>query len=240
MGVLTHHGAARAHLHVLGASRTMVRQLAHEIKNPLGGLRGAAQLLERRLPESDRDYTGVIIREADRLTALVDSLLGPATHPRPLWLNVHEALFDVERLVSAEAPPTVTVVTDYDPSLPAVIVDRSEVVQAVLNVVRNALQALEGKGSLTLRTRSASQVVLRGVTQALMVRVDVEDDGPGVPEALRETLFYPLVTGRRDGTGLGLPTAQELVNRQGGTIEYVSEPGRTVFSILLPVEAERR
>jgi two-component system nitrogen regulation sensor histidine kinase GlnL len=223
-----------------GVSRTMIRQLAHEIKNPLGGLRGAAQLLERRLPESERDYTGVIIREADRLARLVDEMLGPDSHPRPLWLNVHEAVFDVERLVAAEAPDGVTVVGDYDPSLPDVIVDRNEVIQALLNIARNALQSLGQQGRLMLRTRSASNVVIRGVHKALMVRIDVEDDGPGVPDALRETLFFPLVTGRPDGTGLGLPTAQELINRQGGSVEYRSEPGRTVFSIMLPVEADKR
>jgi two-component system nitrogen regulation sensor histidine kinase GlnL len=222
----------------LGASRTMVRQMAHEIKNPLGGIRGAAQLLDRRLPENERDYTGVIIREADRLTALVNSLLGPATRPDRVALNVHEVLFDVERLIAAEASGEVTVLTDYDPSLPAVFIDRGEVVQALLNIARNALQALTDGGRLTFRTRSVSQIVVRDARRQTQVRVDVEDDGPGVPESLRDTLFYPLVTGRRDGTGLGLPTAQELINRQGGTIDYESAPGRTVFSITLPVETD--
>lgn len=225
-----------ANLVQLDANRTMVRQLAHEIKNPLGGLRGAAQLLERRLEEDAREYTGVIMREADRLTQLVDSLLGPPKRSRPVWVNIHEPLDDLVRLVRAEAPGAVQVSTDYDPSLPPVMIDRHEVIQAIHNLVRNALQAMEDQGCLRIRTRVVSQAVVYGEYRSNMVRVDIEDNGPGVPNAVRESLFYPLVTGRRDGTGIGLPTALELISRQRGSIEFVSEPGCTVFSVLLPAE----
>ncbi len=225
-----------ANLVQLDANRTMVRQLAHEIKNPLGGLRGAAQLLERRLAEDGREYTGIIMREADRLTQLVDSLLGPARRSRPAWVNVHEPLDDLVRLVRAETPETIEVSTDYDPSLPHVLIDRDEVIQAIHNLVRNALQSMGDQGRLRVRTRAVSQAVVYGEYRSRMVRVDIEDDGPGVPESLRESLFFPLVTGRRDGTGIGLPTALELISRQRGSIEFVSESGRTVFSVLLPAE----
>lgn len=220
----------------LGANRNMVRQLAHEIKNPLGGLRGAAQLLARRLPDEAQEYTGVIMREADRLTQLVDALLGPPTRSRPAWTNVHEPLNDLIRLARAEAGSGIEVVSDYDPSLPPVLIDRSEVMQALLNIVRNALEALAGRGRLVLRTRVVSQAVVHGEYRSKMVRVDIEDDGPGVPDSLRDSLFFPLVTGRRDGTGIGLPTALELISRQRGSIEFESEPGRTVFTVLLPAQ----
>ncbi|MEM9384072.1 MAG: nitrogen regulation protein NR(II) [Pseudomonadota bacterium] len=225
-----------ANLVQLDANRTMVRQLAHEIKNPLGGLRGAAQLLERRLGEDGREYTGIIMREADRLTQLVDSLLGPPRRSRPAWVNVHEPLDDLVRLVRADELTRVQIVTDYDPSLPNVLIDRDEVIQAIHNLVRNALQAMNEAGRLRVRTRAVSQAVVYGEYRSNMVRVDIEDDGPGVPESLRESLFFPLVTGRRDGTGIGLPTALELISRQRGSIEYESKPGRTVFSVLLPAE----
>ncbi len=229
-----------------GASRSMIRQLAHEIKNPLGGLRGAAQLLERRLPEGElHDYTGVIMREADRLTVLVDKLLGPATAPTVTQVNVHELLHDVQRLIEAEAPSGVSVRVDFDPSLPSVSIDRDEMVQACLNLARNALQALPPTGWILFRTRAITQTIIQNKRYALGVRIDVEDNGPGVPEQLQETMFFPLISGRRDGTGIGLPVAQELVRRQGGVIDYSRAPPdhehpvpRTVFSICLPLELE--
>ncbi len=227
-----------------GVSRSMVRQLAHEIKNPLGGLRGAAQLLERRLPQGGlQDYTGVIMREADRLTVLVDKLLGPATAPSVEQVNIHELLHDVQRLIEAEAPPGVIVRVDFDPSLPSVLIDRDEMVQACLNLARNALQALPPTGWILFRTRAITQATIQDRRYSLGVRIDVEDNGPGVSEQLQETMFYPLVSGRRDGTGIGLPVAQELVRRQGGVINYSRAPAdhehpvaRTVFSICLPLE----
>ncbi|NBU24486.1 MAG: PAS domain-containing protein [Gammaproteobacteria bacterium] len=226
----------------LEGSRMMTRQLAHEIKNPLGGVRGAAQLLERQLPDPAlREYTGVIINEADRLTALVDGMLGPARAPQKSQLNIHEICEHVFRLLQAEARPDVTLERDYDPSVPEGEFDRNQLVQALLNLARNALQAVgQGagdRGRIVLRTRAVANVHIGLARHRLAVRVDVVDDGPGVPDGIRGSLFYPLVTGRANGTGLGLAVAQEIVTRNGGSIEFESEPGRTVFSLMLPLAA---
>jgi two-component system nitrogen regulation sensor histidine kinase GlnL len=221
----------------LDATRSLARQLAHEIRNPLGGLRGAAQLLGRQLDRPEQhEYVDVILREADRLVALADRMLGPGGMPGRRAVNIHDPLQHVARLIAAEYGPGLTFVEDFDPSLPLLNADRDELVQALLNVVRNAAQAVEGAGRIRLRTRIATQVSLAGHACALAVRVEVEDDGPGVPDAIRDTLFYPLVSGRRDGTGLGLALAQDLVRRQQGVIEYTSRPGCTIFTTLLPVE----
>src|SRR5579862_8655199 len=223
----------------LDGSRLMIRQLAHEIKNPLGGLRGAAQLLERELPApSLREYTQVIIGEADRLTALVDSIAGPSRPPDKSVLNVHEICEHVYRLLRAEAPRSISIERDYDPSLPDARLDRHQLIQALLNVARNALQALGGKGRIVLRTRARSNVSIGSIPHRLVASVQVQDDGPGVPPQLRSSIFYPLVTGRANGTGLGLAVAQDLVTRNGGIIEFDSEPGRTVFTLLLPLGDE--
>ena len=222
----------------LEGSRMMTRQLAHEIKNPLGGLRGAAQLLERQLPDAAlREYTGVIINEADRLTALVDSMAGPTRVPHKTPLNVHEICEHVFRLLEAEAKPgaEIALERDYDPSVPDGSFDRNQLVQALLNLARNALQAVDGRGSIVLRTRAVANAHIGPVRHRLAVRIEVVDDGPGVPPEIRGSLFYPLVTGRANGTGLGLAVAQEIVTRNGGLIEFDSEPGRTVFSVLLPL-----
>jgi two-component system nitrogen regulation sensor histidine kinase GlnL len=220
----------------LDGSRLMVRQLAHEIKNPLGGLRGAAQLLERELQEVDlREYTRVIIGEADRLAALVDSIAGPSRAPQKTLINVHEICEHVYHLLRAEARAAVVVERDYDPSLPNAMLDRHQMIQALLNVARNALQALGDTGRITLRTRALSNVSIGPARHRLVASLQVEDNGPGVPEALRSSIFYPLVTGRPNGTGLGLAVAQELVTRNGGLIEFESQPGRTVFTLLLPL-----
>ena len=220
----------------LEGSRMMTRQLAHEIKNPLGGLRGAAQLLERQLPDAAlREYTGVIINEADRLTALVDSMTGPTRVPHKTPLNVHEICEHVFRLLEAEAKPGVGLERDYDPSVPDGCFDRNQLVQALLNLARNALQAVDAHGRIVLRTRAVANAHIGPVRHRLAVRIEVVDDGPGVPPEIRSSLFYPLVTGRANGTGLGLAVAQEIVTRNGGLIEFDSEPGRTVFSVLLPL-----
>lgn len=221
----------------LEGSRMMTRQLAHEIKNPLGGVRGAAQLLARQLPDpSLREYTDVIINETDRLTALVDTMT-TARPPQKTQLNIHEVCEHVHRLLRAEAPASVLVERDYDPSVPEGRFDRNQLVQALLNLARNALQAVGASGKVVLRTRVLTQAHIGVVRHRLAVRIDVIDDGPGVPEAIRGTLFYPLVTARPNGTGLGLAVSQELVNRNGGLIEFESEPRRTVFSITLPLSA---
>ncbi len=226
----------------IGGSRLMVRQLAHEIKNPLGGLRGAAQLLERELLDpSLREYTRVIISEADRLTNLLDSMLGPGRPPAKQLINVHELLERVYHLLRSEADDGVTVARDYDPSLPALTVDPNHIIQAMLNLGRNALQALSGgkvaAPRLILRTRAAINVSVGSRRHRLVASIQFEDNGPGVPPDIRDTIFYPLVSGRSDGTGLGLGIAQDLVSRHGGLIEFDSAPGRTIFTISLPVDS---
>jgi len=219
----------------LGGSRLMVRQLAHEIKNPLGGLRGAAQLLERELPgEPLREYTRVIIREADRLRKLVDSLVGPGGVPHPADANVHELLGHVYHLLRSEAPQGVAILRDYDPSLPSLHVDRDQMIQAMLNVGRNAVQALGSEGRLTLRTRALVNATIGARRHRVVASVQFEDNGPGVPPEIADTVFYPFVTARSGGTGLGLAIAQDLVTRHGGLVEFESRPGRTVFTLLLP------
>ena len=220
-----------------GGSRVMARQLAHEIKNPLGGLRGAAQLLERELPTDElKEYTRVIIGEADRLCALVDSLLGPARpiHREPV--NVHELIDHVYRLARAEAPAAVAIERDYDPSLPLLALDRDLMVQAMLNLARNAVQALGDRGALTMRSRALTHATIGAEKHRVVASLQFEDNGPGVPAELGETIFYPLVTARAGGTGLGLAVAQDIATRHGGIIEFDSRPGRTVFSLLLPME----
>jgi two-component system, NtrC family, nitrogen regulation sensor histidine kinase GlnL len=220
----------------LDSSRMMIRQLAHEIKNPLGGIRGAAQLLGRELAAQGlTEFTGVIINEADRLAALVDSMSAPARPPNKTSLNVHEVVEHVYHLLRAEAKGAVVVDRDYDPSLPNTMIDRNQIIQALLNIARNALQALNDRGRIILRTRALSNVSIGSVRHRLVASLQVEDNGPGVPEELRSSIFYPLVTGRATGTGLGLAVAQELVTRHGGLIEFESEPGRTIFTLLLPL-----
>lgn len=226
----------------VGGSRAMIRQLAHEIKNPLGGLRGAAQLLARQLADASmREYTSVIISEADRLVALVDALLGPGHAPRKEAVNIHELLQHVGHLLAADAQPGVAIERDYDPSLPPLYIDRNLIIQAMLNLGRNAMQALAANakpgGRIILRTRALTNVSIGARRHRLVASVQFEDSGIGVPEQLRDTLFYPLVTGRADGTGLGLALAQDLVSRHDGLIEYESRPGQTVFTILLPFHA---
>jgi two-component system nitrogen regulation sensor histidine kinase GlnL len=227
----------------IGGSRLMIRQLAHEIKNPLGGLRGAAQLLARQLDDASmREYTTVIISEADRLVTLVDTLLGPGHAPRKESINIHELLQHVGHLLAADAPPGLVIDRDYDPSLPPLQLDRNLIIQAMLNLGRNAMQAIAGNtnqnsartGRIVLRTRALTNVNIGARRHRLVASVQFEDNGPGVPEQLRDTLFYPLVTGRADGTGLGLAVAQDLVSRHDGLIEFESRPGLTTFTILLP------
>jgi two-component system, NtrC family, nitrogen regulation sensor histidine kinase GlnL len=219
------------------ASRLMIRQLAHEIKNPLGGLRGAAQLLERELPNNGlKEYTSVIISEADRLCGLADAMLGPLGPPRARQLSVHDICEHVFQLLRSEAPPGVSIERDYDPSLPDGYFDRNEIIQALLNVARNALQALAGTGRLVLRTRALPNANINGQRHRLAASIQVEDDGAGVPEELQRTLFMPLVTSKAEGSGLGLSVAQAMVARHRGVIEFESRPGRTLFSILLPLD----
>ena len=217
-------------------SRRIIRQLAHEVKNPLGGLRGAAQLLERQLPAAElKAYTSVIIEEADRLAALVDGILEAGGEPKRKTFNLHEITEHVGRLIETEKPEGVVLVRDYDPSLPPTIADRDQLIQAFLNLVKNAMQALGEEGQLVFRTRALNNYALGGQKHRTVLSLEVEDNGPGVPEELKETIFYPLVTGRDTGTGLGLTIAQDLVSRNGGLIEFSSRPGATIFQVRLPV-----
>ena len=224
------------------ANRELIRSLAHEIKNPLGGIRGAAQLLERELDRPPLiEYTQVIIGEADRLQALVNRLLTPHRLPTFRRTNIHELLARVSSLVHAEFPD-VAIQSDFDISLPEFEADPEQLTQALLNVVRNAAQALQtvaGARLIRLRTRVARSVTMAKRRFRLALAVSVEDNGPGVPETLRDRIFYPLVSGREGGSGLGLTIAQTFVAQHNGTIECESIPGCTVFTILLPLEFNR-
>lgn len=219
------------------ASRRMIRQLAHEIRNPLGGLRGAAQLLERELPTPElREFTRIIIGEADRLTSLTDNLLGPVQRPQRQDVNVHEVLERVVGLIASERRDAVQLFRDYDPSLPSLSADPDQLIQAMLNIARNALQSVGSDGHVLFRTRALTNFPIGAVRHKLVVSIEVEDNGPGIPTELAESIFYPLVTGRPDGTGLGLPISQDLVSRHGGLIEFHSRPGKTVFMVRLPFD----
>ncbi|HYL23966.1 MAG TPA: nitrogen regulation protein NR(II) [Burkholderiales bacterium] len=222
------------------ANRELIRNLAHEIKNPLGGLRGSAQLLEReldqlRLPGARsgelREYTQVIIKEADRLQRLMDRMLTPHRAPHVEQVSIHEVLERVRSLVSAEFGADIE--RDYDPSLPPVLADREQLIQTVLNIARNAAQA--GAAHIGFRTRALRQITILRQRHRLALELQVIDDGPGVPAEIQERIFSPLVSGREGGTGLGLSLAQTYVQYHQGVIEFESRPGRTIFRILLPL-----
>ncbi len=224
------------------ANRQLLRNLAHEIKNPLGGVRGAAQLLDAELASPEqREYTRVIIAEADRLQALVDRLLAPHRVARVVAeLNIHEVCERVRMVMLAEFPRGLTIERDYDASVPNFHGDREQLIQALLNIVRNATQALEsriesGDARITLRTRVARQVTIARSRHRLALDLHVTDNGPGVPNDIKDRIFYPLVSGRDDGTGLGLTLAQTFIQQHDGIIEVDSRPGRTDFRILIPL-----
>jgi two-component system nitrogen regulation sensor histidine kinase GlnL len=218
------------------ANRELIRNLAHEIKNPLGGIRGAAQLLERELSDPElREFTQVIVKETDRLQSLMNRLLTPDRLPRVEALNIHELIERVRTLLLAEFPHGLAVSRDYDTSLPDVVGDKEQLMQAILNVARNAAQATAGRGEIRLVTRIARQVTIARNRYRLALAISLEDNGPGVPADLAERIFYPLVSGREGGTGLGLSLAQSFVSQHHGLIEFESAPGRTRFTILLPV-----
>jgi two-component system nitrogen regulation sensor histidine kinase GlnL len=227
------------HVSVQATTRKLVRGLAHEIKNPLGGIRGAAQLLQRELEtERQRDYTRIIIEEADRLRNLVDRMLGPSQVPRLVPVNVHQALERVVQLLQAEAPGQIRFIRDYDPSLPEVEADLEQLIQALLNIVRNATQALEKTPSpeIRLTSRIIRQFTIGTIRHRLVCRLDIADNGPGIPPDLFDRMYYPMISGRADGSGLGLSIAQSIVSQHGGLIECETKPGSTVFSIYLPLE----
>jgi two-component system, NtrC family, nitrogen regulation sensor histidine kinase GlnL len=215
----------------------LLQGIAHEIKNPLGGIRGAAQLLERELEDQKQaEYTQIIIGEADRLRSLVDRMLGPRGESFKQLLNIHDVLEHVRQIVEAECESSADLIRDYDPSLPDVYADRDQLIQAFLNLVRNAVQAVKDGGeSVVLRTRVQRQFTIGSKVHRLVVRAQVIDSGPGVDREIASSIFIPLVSGRPGGSGLGLPIAHSLVQRQGGLIGFESEPGHTEFSVWLPV-----
>ena len=224
------------------ANKELIRNLAHEIKNPLGGIRGSAQLLEMELgSKSLIEFTQVIIKEADRLQSLVDRLLAPHRAPQVVGdVNIHEVCERVRSLVLAEFPRGLRLQRDYDTSIPEFRGDREQLIQASLNVARNAAQSLSeriaaGDACITLRTRVARQVTLGKLRYRLALELHVQDNGPGVPESIRDRIFYPLVSGREGGSGLGLTLAQTFVQQHQGSIECESEPGKTTFKIVIPL-----
>jgi two-component system, NtrC family, nitrogen regulation sensor histidine kinase GlnL len=220
-------------------SRLLVRGLAHEIKNPLGGVRGAAQLLERELAEERlKEYTRVIIDEADRLKQLVDRMLGPNRELRKTAVNVHAVLEHVIRLVEAETCGAVTIRRDYDPSLPPVAADEAQLIQAILNIAANAVQALERTPdpAITFRTRIVRRFTIGTRLHRMVLAIDIIDNGPGIPRDMLERMYFPMISGRPDGTGLGLAITQTIIGQHGGIIECESRPGRTSFSVYLPLE----
>ncbi|PVE06505.1 nitrogen regulation protein NR(II) [Limnohabitans sp. Rim28] len=224
------------------ANKELIRNLAHEIKNPLGGIRGSAQLLEMELNDKElSEYTQVIIHEADRLQTLVDRLLAPHRRPHVVGdVNIHEVCERVRALILAEFPRGLKVVRDYDISIPEFRGDREQLIQAVLNIAHNAAQALQeriaqGEGQITLRTRILRQVTFGKQRYRLALELHVMDNGPGVPDSIKDRIFFPLISGREGGSGLGLTLAQTFVQQHHGMIECDSEPGRTDFKILIPL-----
>ena len=224
------------------ANKELIRNLAHEIKNPLGGIRGAAQLLQMEIESKDLiEYTQVIIHEADRLQLLVDRLLAPHRRPHVVGdVNIHEVCERVRSLILAEFPKGLRVVRDYDTSIPEFRGDREQLIQTVLNIVHNAAQALadrvlEGDAEIVLRSRISRQVTFGKQRYRLALELHVIDNGPGIPEEIKDRLFFPLVSGRDGGSGLGLNLAQTFVQQHHGLIECDSVPGRTDFKILIPL-----
>lgn len=220
------------------AGRALLRGLAHEVKNPLGGLRGAAQLLQSELDEELQEYTQIIIEEADRLKELVDRMLGPKSLPNKQMINIHEVVERVYALINAEAEQGIVIKRDYDPSIPDICVDQDQLIQATLNLARNAVQALKDQGTIIFKTRTIRQITIGQQRYKLAVLIEIIDDGPGIPEELQDKIFLPMVTGRAEGTGLGLSISQSLVNHHDGVVECDSKPGHTVFKIILPLEKD--
>jgi len=229
------------------ANKQLMRNLAHEIKNPLGGIRGAAQLLEFELPDKGlTEYTQVIIKESDRLQTLVDRLLAPHRKAHVMEpFNVHEALERVRSLVLAEFPKGLRIIRNYDTSLPDVLGDREQLIQATLNIVHNAAQALSeeirtGVAQIELKTRVARSVTIAKHRYKLAMDLHVIDNGPGIPEEIIERIFFPLVSGKEGGSGLGLTLAQTFVQQHQGFIACNSRPGRTDFHIQIPYRRQEK
>ena len=219
------------------ATRSMLRGLAHEIKNPLGGLRGAAQLLETELEDKDlTEYTGIIIKEADRLHNLVDRMLGPNLVPSKSLQNIHEVLHYVYSLVTVKENKDVKFGVDFDPSIPEINFDRDLLVQAMLNITNNALKAINRDGEILFKSRILRSYTIDGCLHKLVACISIIDNGPGVPDDIAPKIFFPMVSGESDGTGLGLAISQMLINQHDGLIEFDSVPGNTEFRVLLPID----
>lgn len=222
-------------------TRQMIRGLAHEIKNPLGGIRGSAQLLERELTDPEqKEYTNIIIGETDRLTSLVDRLLGPKALPSPTRANIHEVLERVRKLIELESGGRIEIERDYDPSIPEIQVDVELMLQALLNIARNAMQCLDETPEPHIRfvTRTLRQFTIGDRRYRNVITIDIIDNGPGIPETLKDHLFYPMISGRPEGTGLGLSFAQSIIHQHSGLIEVTSQPGNTDFTIIIPLEQQ--
>jgi len=215
--------------------RLMMRDLAHEIRNPLGGLRGAAQLLARQVSKKQQPFTDVILREADRLGLLVERVLGVGKAETKNYFNIHEILEDVINLVALDKPEAITITRDYDPSLPEFCGYHSSLYQAILNIIRNALEALESSGDrVSISTRAEHGILVGDKFSAMAIRIDISDNGPGVPQHLQENLFMPMKTGKIDGSGIGLSIATTAIEQQGGCLTWERQQLLTVFSIFLP------
>jgi two-component system nitrogen regulation sensor histidine kinase GlnL len=224
-------------------TQALVRGLAHEIKNPLGGVRGAAQLLAKELNEPDlHDYTNVIIEEADRLSKLVDNMLGPHQLPDYKSVNIHEVLERVKQLIQAESQGRLDIIRDYDPSIPELHGDKAQLIQAVLNIARNSLQALQesrqASPQLTFKSRTLRQLTIGNTKHRLVCRIDIIDNGPGIDPEILSAIFLPMISGRADGTGLGLAISQSIINQHQGIIQAKSESGETTFSLYIPLEPQ--
>lgn len=219
------------------ATHQLARGLAHEINNPLGGIRGAAQLLQRALDRPEwTEYTEVIISEVDRLQSLTSKMLGPGNHMHREPINILEVLEHIRKIILAAEPDRIVIQRDYDPSIPELMADRDMLIQAFLNIVRNAVQAIDGNGEITIKTRVDFQFTIGQTRHPLVLRVDIIDNGRGIPKDLGETIFLPMITDKADGSGLGLPIAQEIISRHGGTIHLHSSASGTTFSTILPLE----
>lgn len=222
---------------MMNATKESMRGMAHEIKNPLGGIRGAAQLLEMELSDEGlKEYTQIIIKEADRLWRFTDKTLAASHKAEVEEINVHEVLEYVFTVISAEKHGTINVIRDYDPSIPAVMIDREQLIQAVMNLLGNAIEAVDkNSGEIIIETRVLRHYSIQHKLHALVASIAIIDNGPGVPEELKETLFYPMITGKAEGTGLGLSIAQQLTQNHGGLIEYERRNDKTCFHLYLPI-----
>lgn len=219
------------------ARQQLARGLAHEINNPLGGIRGAAQLLQRELENPDwLEYTEIIVSEVDRLQALVANMLGPEIRPQRKLINIYHVIEHIRKIIQAAEPERITIHRDYDPSIPRMMADRDLLIQAFLNISRNAVQAIDGEGEITFRTRVDRNYAIGQTTHPLVLRIDIADNGRGVPAELGNSIFLPMITDKPDGTGLGLPIAQDIILRHGGSLQMQSSPEGTTFSIILPME----